>query len=93
MLVVQGMDDPNANEPVVAASVKETCQRYPESQLEYMTWVRPNDFVVVQLLALMLPSKTSRMSLFCMLRSMYSLTGSTIDFQVKQHTKDARRRR
>lgn len=40
MLVVQGTDDPNANEPVVTASVKQTCKQYPDSQLQYSKWVR-----------------------------------------------------
>ncbi|KAK5168974.1 uncharacterized protein LTR77_006283 [Saxophila tyrrhenica] len=38
MMVIQGMDDPNANEPVVSKSVRETCRLYPDSQLEYSTW-------------------------------------------------------
>lgn len=36
MLVIQGMDDPNANEPVTSRAVNETCALYPESQLQYM---------------------------------------------------------
>ena len=39
MLVIQGMDDPNANEPVTTKSVKQTCDMYPHSQLEYIRWV------------------------------------------------------
>lgn len=36
MLVMQGMSDPNANEPVTTKSVNETCAMLPESQLEYI---------------------------------------------------------
>jgi pimeloyl-ACP methyl ester carboxylesterase len=39
MLVLQGTEDPNANEPVTTASVKQTCKMYPDSQLEYYRWV------------------------------------------------------
>lgn len=39
MLVLQGTDDPNANEPVTTASVKQTCKMFPDSQLEYYRWV------------------------------------------------------
>lgn len=39
MLVIQGSDDPNANEPVTTASVKKTCETYPDNQLEYIRWV------------------------------------------------------
>ena len=38
MLVLQGTEDPNANDPVTTASVKQTCKAYPESQLEYYRW-------------------------------------------------------
>ena len=40
MLVLQGMDDPNANEPVNTEAVRKTCNMYPDSQLEYIRWVR-----------------------------------------------------
>ncbi|KAK3707062.1 hypothetical protein LTR37_012394 [Vermiconidia calcicola] len=36
MLVLQGMDDPNANEPVVTRSVRRTCEAFPEAKLEYL---------------------------------------------------------
>ena len=39
MLVIQGTDDPNANEPVTTRSVQHTCGMYPDSQLEYIRWV------------------------------------------------------
>ena len=39
MLVLQGTEYPNANEPVTTASVKQTCKMYPHSQLEYYRWV------------------------------------------------------
>ncbi|KAK3670627.1 hypothetical protein LTR78_009462 [Recurvomyces mirabilis] len=38
MLVIQGTQDPNANEPVTSKSVNETCVLYPDSQLEYIRW-------------------------------------------------------
>jgi len=38
MLVIQGMDDPNANEPVVTQSVKSTCAMFPDSELHYIRW-------------------------------------------------------
>lgn len=39
MLVIQGTEDPNANEPATTKSVQETCQLYPDSQLQYIRWV------------------------------------------------------
>lgn len=36
MLVLQGTEDGNANEPVTSKSVNDTCALYPESQLQYM---------------------------------------------------------
>ncbi|KAK5135731.1 hypothetical protein LTR08_004717 [Meristemomyces frigidus] len=38
MLVLQGTDDPNANEPVTTLSVNKTCAMYPDNQLEYIRW-------------------------------------------------------
>ena len=40
MLVIQGTDDPNANEPVTTEYVHKTCSAYVDSQLEYIRWVR-----------------------------------------------------
>ena len=39
MLVLQGTEDPNANEAVTTESVRQTCRMYPDSQLEYIRWV------------------------------------------------------
>jgi hypothetical protein len=38
MLIIQGTEDPNANEPVNTASIRETCKRYPDSQIAYSRW-------------------------------------------------------
>ncbi|KAK3072763.1 hypothetical protein LTR53_006225 [Teratosphaeriaceae sp. CCFEE 6253] len=38
MLVLQGTEDPNANEPVTSKSVNETCALFPASQLEYIRY-------------------------------------------------------
>jgi pimeloyl-ACP methyl ester carboxylesterase len=38
MLVLQGMEDPNANEPVTTKSVQEQCSKYPNSQLQYVRY-------------------------------------------------------
>jgi hypothetical protein len=39
MLVLQGTEDTNANDPVTTASVKQTCKMYPDSSLGYYRWV------------------------------------------------------
>ena len=39
MFVLQGTEDPNANEPVNTETVKKTCEMYPDSQLEYIRFV------------------------------------------------------
>ena len=38
MLVTQGTEDPNANEPVNTKMVNETCTRFPQSQLQYIRY-------------------------------------------------------
>lgn len=38
MLVLQGTEDANANEPVVTRSVKSTCAMFPEKQLHYIRY-------------------------------------------------------
>ncbi|KAK3652723.1 hypothetical protein LTR56_005017 [Elasticomyces elasticus] len=38
MLIIQGTEDPNANEPVVTKSVNETCELFPEAQLQYIRY-------------------------------------------------------
>ena len=39
MLILQGIADATVAEPVTSAAVQETCQKYPDSQLEYLTFV------------------------------------------------------
>lgn len=38
LLVMQGMEDPNANEPVNTRMVHLTCEMFPDSQLSYSRW-------------------------------------------------------
>ena len=38
MLILQGTADATVAEPVTSAAVQETCQKYPDSQLEYLTF-------------------------------------------------------
>jgi hypothetical protein len=49
MLVLQGTEDPNANDLVTTASVKQTCKMYLDSQLEYYRWVSTVVFVRIRL--------------------------------------------
>lgn len=39
LLIIQGDSDPNAYEPATTAGVKETCEKYPDSQIDYSVWV------------------------------------------------------
>ena len=38
MLVIQGTEDPNANEPVNTRMVNETCSVFPKGSLQYIRW-------------------------------------------------------